>query len=253
MRKESLREANTRAINRKRLLKESSSDSDEIYVKIVIPDGYYDEYGNPNGELNSMQERCDQISGILEGCGAQVMRYVPSDPEAGIEGDDLSDTGVRIMSVAQLRDALSNNDIGEDEIAVYSHIKDEDEYTDEDWNIVNDPYNDTDINEAFRIYDINSLIYDSDEYVNGLVENKTSKPNLKEEEEEGPILDFDSYDEFKEARYEPIRGSLINLLIDIDDNVGTNNPLYRELEGEITRLDNLVDRIAKKIVRLPNA
>lgn len=253
MRKESLREANTRAINRKRLLKESSSDSDEIYVKIVIPDGYYDEYGNPNGELNSMQERCDQISGILEGCGAQVMRAVPSDPEAGIEGDDLSDTGVRIMSVAQLRDALSNNDIGEDEIAVYSHIKDEDEYTDEDWNIVNDPYNDTDINEAFRIYDINSLIYDSDEYVNGLVENKTSKPNLKEEEEEGPILDFDSYDEFKEARYEPIRGSLINLLIDIDDNVGTNNPLYRELEGEITRLDNLVDRIAKKIVRLPNA
>lgn len=251
MRKESLREANARAINRKRLLKESSNDSDKIYVKIVIPDGYYDEYGNPNGELNGMQERCDQISGILESCGAQVMWDVSSDPEAGIEGDDFSDTGIRIMTIAQLRDALSNNDIGEDEIAVYSHIKDEDEYTDEDWAIVSDPYNDTDINETFRIYDINSLIYDSDEYVNGLVENKTNKPNLKEGE--GPMLDFDSYDEFKEARYEPIRDSLINLLIDIDDNVGTNNPLYKELENEITRLDNLVDRIAKKIVRLPNA
>ena len=214
MRKESLREANARAINRKRLLKESSNDSDRIYVKIVIPD-------------------------------------VSSDPEAGIEGDEFNDTGIRIMSVAQLRDALSNNDIGEEEIAVYSHIKDEDEYTDEDWNIVSDPYNDTDVNEAFRIYDINSLIYDSDEYVNGLVENKTDKPNLKEGER--LMLNFNNYDEFKESRYEPIRDSLIDLLIDIDDNVGTKNPLYRELESEITRLDNLVDRIAKKIVRLPNA
>ena len=251
MRKENLREAKAREVNRKRLLKESSSDSDKIYVKIVIPDGYYDEYGNPNGESNGMQERCDQISSILESCGAQVMWDVSSDPESGIDGDEFSDTGVRIMTAAQLRDALSNNDIGEEEIAVYSHIKNEDEYTDEDWDIVNDPYNDTDVNEEFRIYDINSLIYDSDEYVNGLAENKTNKPNLKERTFNG--LDFDSYDDFKEAKYENIRDSLINLLIDIDDNAGTNDPLYKELEDEITRLDGLVDRIAKRIVRLPNA
>lgn len=149
----------------KKLLKalnENSLTSDEIYVVIVIPDGYFDEYGNPNGEINGMQERLDEIEDIFEKVGAQTKWDVYSSPEDGPEADDFQDTGIRICTVAQLRQALDMG-VTEDEIKVYSSIKEEDDYTDADWDIINDPYSDGDINEENRIYDINALVYDADE------------------------------------------------------------------------------------------
>lgn len=151
----------------KKLLKaldENALTNDELIVKILTPDGYFDEYGNPNGEINGMEDRLQEIDEIFKNVGAETKWDVHSDPEAGIEGDDFQDTGYRFVTVAQLKAALDAG-VDESEIAVYTKLKDEDEYTDEDWNHVNNPYDDSDYdpNDEYRIYDVLSLVYDADE------------------------------------------------------------------------------------------
>lgn len=151
----------------KKLLKaldENALTNDELVVKILTPDGYFDEYGNPNGEINGMEDRLQEIDEVFNNVGAQVKWDVYSDPEAGIEGDDFQDTGFRFVTVAQLKAALDAG-VDESEIAVYSKVKDESEYTEEDIEHAQNPYDDSgyDPNEEYRIYDVLSLVYDADE------------------------------------------------------------------------------------------
>lgn len=152
----------------RKYLKENSSDLDEVYVTIEFPDGYYDKWGNPIGE-DIYGPRIEEIDQILQSTGGKIIWDVQSDPEAGIEGDDFRDTGFRKLTVAQLRSAMDTG-IDESEIRVYSSIKAEDEF----WNYVNDRNiniyeDDYDVNEDTRIYDINSLIYDTDERLDDLL------------------------------------------------------------------------------------
>lgn len=149
-------------------LKENSLTSDKVLVRVHVPNDYYDKFGNPvNAEKYDV--RLEEIDNALFEAGAEAVWEVTSNPEAGWEGDDFSDTGFRRMTVAQLRVAIENGGIEEDEIRVYDNDIDVDrdnwtEYMNQHPEI--DPWDHTadfDIYEDHRIYDINSLIYDADD------------------------------------------------------------------------------------------
>lgn len=159
--KESLKESKSN-------LKENTNAQDKVLVRVHVPNDYYDKFGNPvNAEKYGV--RLEEIDNALFEAGAEAVWEVTSNPEAGWEGDDFSDTGFRRMTVAQLRVAIENGGIEEDEIRVYDNDIDVDrdnwtEYMNQHPEI--DPWDHTadfDIYEDHRIYDINSLIYDADD------------------------------------------------------------------------------------------
>lgn len=185
-------------------LKENASDSDEVLVRVVIPDDYYDKYGNPvNGD--KYDPRLQEIDNLLFAAGAETVWTVTSDPEAGWEGDDFNDTGFRRMTVAQLRAALESG-IDESEIRVYDNDVDVEwdywvQYMNKHPEI--DPYdytNDIDIYEDHRIYDINSLLYDSDEYVDSLTESELLDDDEDDDEDVFDILLDDAMDHFAKGK-----------------------------------------------------
>ena len=149
-------------------LRENSSDTDIVYVRVHIPGDYFDKYGNPVG-MDKYDARLEEIDNILFNCGAEAEYDYTCYPEDGPECDDIDDTGWRKMTVAQLRNAV-NSGIDESEIQVYTnHDMDEMEYLNLHPEV--NPFEDSyDPWEDSRIYDINSLIYDSDDYVEGLAE-----------------------------------------------------------------------------------
>lgn len=144
----------------KKHIKENANDSDIVYVSVPIPDEYFDEFGNPVADADL--DRLDKIRDALLNAGGTVQFYVESDVEAGWEGDEFFDTGFIKLSVAQLRSAIENAGIEEDDILVYTEFEE------------------TDVNEASRVYDINSLIYDSDDYIDSIVESKRPVQDYQE-------------------------------------------------------------------------
>ena len=146
-------------------LKENSDASDEIFVSVTTPDDYYDKYGNPVGE-EKYSPRLEEIDQALLDAGGETQWNVYSDPEAGWEGDDFHDTGFRKMTVAQLRQAMDAANIDESEIRVYTKINTDDDYYFE-WlgkhPEINPYEDDYDVNEEWRVFDINSLVYDADD------------------------------------------------------------------------------------------
>lgn len=171
-------ESATRKTSQKNL-NENANAQDKVLVKVYVPNDYYDKFGNPVN-ADKYDERLEEIDKVLFEAGAETVWEVTSDPEAGWEGDDFSDTGFRRMTIAQLQVAIENGGIEEDEIRVYDNDidVDRDQWTDYMNNHPEiDPWDytaDYDIYEDHRIYDIYSLIFDADDD-----KNPTERPLLQ--------------------------------------------------------------------------
>ncbi len=165
-----------------RTLNENANAQDKVLVRVYIPNDYYDKFGNPVN-ADKYDERLEEIDKVLFEAGAETVWEVTSDPEAGWEGDDFSDTGFRRMTIAQLQVAIENGGIEEDEIRVYDNDidVDRDQWTDYMNNHPEiDPWDytaDYDIYEDHRIHDIYSLVFDADDADDD--KNPTERPLLQ--------------------------------------------------------------------------